>query len=308
MFVAKANRKTSVFRKQITCQIVKDRSYKTWKKSVEELYANDVFLKLTILNSDVVVINVEGTLHHESLLGHQMLAVGAVAVKLGKPVYWINVSVEKDNQDILKHALKGASCIAVREKRSFQYLKQLGVSSKLTFDTAVLARFSKNKSDLESILPAEPFCLFTGSNVKNIDLLEHVKVIEAFRLQALYLPLGLNDFNDLKLLKEHNIPHINFGEVNFQDILNLIKRSEFVISGRHHLNVFSILAAKPFVAHRSNTWKIEGVLDMLDLDYNFDSDLASRISKLQENYHKLELSLEKKADSFIKIALKSLEY
>ncbi|WP_338733317.1 polysaccharide pyruvyl transferase family protein [Mangrovimonas cancribranchiae] len=307
MTVNKTTVRKNFFKKQEQFCVAKDRSYDMWLEGVKALSEKDTFLKLTLLNSDIVTINVEGTIHHNSLLGHQMLAIGAFAVQLGKPVYWTNVSVESENEAILKHAFRGAKKIAVREQRSFDYLKTMGVNPTLAFDTAVSATFLNDNEVLDNNLPKEPFCLFTGSNVKNIDLIEQARVISSFDLIPLYLPLGLNDYNDLKQLQEENIACLDYGDVSFSQILAVIDKAKFVVSGRHHLNILSLLAAKPFIAHKSNTWKIEGVLELLDYEYNFNLDMESQISYLLSNYTFLQTKLSSKIEKAKKMALNTFD-
>ena len=64
--------------------------------------------------------------------------------------------------------------------------------------------------------------------------------------------------------------------IGFPAIKGILEKSKFVVSGRHHLNVFSLLANKPFITFESNTWKIEGVCEMLDYNSNFEMDLSKK--------------------------------
>ena len=305
-FVTKLKTRRKFFTKEVACVLEKNRSEKNWLASLKSLEDNDIFLKLTIQSSDIVIINVEGTLHHKGLLGHQLLAIGALAVKLNKPVYWVNVSVESEDDEIIKKAFSGARQVSVRDKFSYSYLMKLGVNAVLAFDTAVLADYVENNIVIDNFLPDVPFCLFTGSNVKEFDLLNHAKVIYSHGIKPLYIPLGLNDYDDLNILKENNISCLDYGQLDFTDVIALIKKSEFVISGRHHLNIFCLLAGKPFIAYKSNTWKIEGVMDMLEYDYDYDLELYTRVKNLLDNYDNIASSLKGKINCVKKEARKNL--
>lgn len=284
ILVDKPNNKNkfSAFFKKGERSLLVSKSYSDWKKAYAKMYSNDIYLKLTIQHADYVVVNVEGTIHHQALLGHQMLAIGKMATELGKDVHWVNFSVEKENKEILCDALKGAISISAREKNSYSYLKSLGLNVKQSFDTALLANYS-NATVKSRFNENENYCLFTGSNIKKYDLVEIAKIIETKGLIPVYLPMGLNDFSDLDKIKNNNIRYFKLGEIKFEDVVNLIKNFKFVISGRHHLNIFCILAEKQFIPLESNTWKIDGVCKMLDYNPSFETELSEKINDVLRN-------------------------
>jgi len=268
--------KLKTFFKRKNRTLVVNKSYDRWKNAFVKMFSQDVYLKLTIQNADCIIINVEGTIHHEAVLGQQMLAIGKMATELGKEVYWVNFSVEKENKDILIDALRGAKSISAREENSYNYLKGLGLNVKQSFDTALLANYSdlikKSRFDED-----DNYCLFTGSNVKKYDLVQIARTIESKGLIPVYLPMGLNDYQDLVKIKKNNIKYYELGELKYTEILSIIKNFKFVVSGRHHLNVFCILSEKPFIPLESNTWKIDGVCKMIDYDPQFDLELSKKI-------------------------------
>lgn len=255
------------------------KSLNDWTNAYNSMFAKDVYLRLTIQNSDYVIINVEGTIHHEGVLGQQMLAIGKMAAEMGKDVHWVNFSVEKENKEILSNALGGAKSISAREVNSYNYLKSLGLNVCQSFDTALLASFSI-KPFKSRFNEDESYCLFTGSNIKKYDLVEIAKTIELKGFVPIYLPMGLNDYEDLQRIKTNKIKYFDLGEIKFNDIVSVIKNFNFVVSGRHHLNVFCILAGKSFIPLESNTWKIDGVCKMLDYKPNFEMSLSEKIDNI----------------------------
>lgn len=274
--------KINTFFKNKNKTFVVGKSYNDWKRAYGKMFSQDVYLKLTIQNADYIVINVEGTIHHKAILGHQMLAIGKMAVELGKEVYWVNFSVEKENVEILRDALYGAKSISAREVNSYNYLKALDLNVKQSFDTALLASYNSFSKE-GRVNVGENYCLFTGSNVKKYNLIEIARIIESKGLIPVYLPMGLNDYEDLEKIKEDNIKCFEFNELKFEDIINVVKKFKLIISGRHHLNVFCIEAEKPFIPLESNTWKIEGVCKMLDYDAQFQLNLSDKIDKILAN-------------------------
>lgn len=269
-----------------------DSTYNRWLKALNEMASKDVFLNLTLKNSDVIIINVEGSVHNQGVLGHQMLAIGKLAVKLGKLVYWVNFSTQNENNDILKDALSGAEKVAVRELCSYNYLKSLGIDVIQAFDTAVLAGYNGKEKE-RHVIEDENFCLFTGSNIKKNNLIDTARSIKAKGIEPYYLPLGLNDYEDYKIIKSNNIKSFDFNFFSYRDLCLIINQSKFVVSGRHHMNIFSLLAEKPFIPFRSNTWKIEGVCEMIDYDCNFEENLLDRINILINSYDIFKEKLEK---------------
>lgn len=270
-------------------KIVEKRDYKTWKEAYLSMLQNDIFLNLTIKNSDLIIINVEGTIHHKSLLGHQMLAIGKMASDLDKKVFWVNFSVQDEDESILLSALKNATKISAREVNSFNYLSSLGLTVEQSFDTAICANYEINKFNTK--LDLGKACLFTGSNVKKYDLVEIANQITLLGLTPIYLPLGLNDYNDLQLIKKNNINYFDYLEISPKQIVNIISQVEMVVSGRHHLNVFCIIASKPFVALESNTWKIKGVCDMINYKVDFDLNISEYIKSIYDNREELSNQL-----------------
>ena len=104
--------------------------------------------------------------------------------------------------------------------------------------------------------------------------------------------MGLNDYEDLKLIQNNNINHFNYCDVEFIDIVVILENSNFIVSGRHHLNVFSLLAKKPFIPFESNTWKIKGLCELCkvnigtEIHYLEYQKNANKNDYLEEGFHK----------------------
>jgi exopolysaccharide biosynthesis predicted pyruvyltransferase EpsI len=169
----------------------------------------------------------------------------------------------------------------------------LGINAIQSFDTAVLAPFNNITYKL-TVLENNEYCLFTGSNIKKYDLLKIAEEINIKGFVPLYIPMGLNDFKDFTELKKSNILSLDFSQVNLSQLIYLIKNSKFVISGRHHLNIFSLMAEKPFIPLESNTWKIAGVCELLDIQPKFNMDLSDKIDDIIIYHHTYRKNLESK--------------
>lgn len=241
-------------------------SFDAWVTASKEMMKQDLYIRFIIESSDIIVINVEGTIHHGALLGRQLLALGYMGQKLNKKVYWTNVTIQDENEEILKMALNDAVSIGTREKMTLDYLHNMDIDVVQAFDTAVLANYN-NKNSLQKnffLNREKKYCLVTGSANKNYSLSKIFRSIVDFGLTPYYIAIGQNDVYDLDEAKKLGIEHLNLNELSFYELIEFIKKFTLVVSGRHHLNILSIIAGVPFVPFESNTWKIEAVCEMID--------------------------------------------
>jgi polysaccharide pyruvyl transferase WcaK-like protein len=191
--------------------------------------------------------------------------------------------------------------IAARESNSFDYLKSIGLNAVQAFDTALLAPEEENKSTIRFV-PQKKYCLFTGSNIKKYDLLDIANTISDKGFSPIYIPLGLNDYEDFARLKKSNVDCFEFNELSYSELLEVIRNAEIVVSGRHHLNILSLAVAKPFVPLESNTWKIDGVCKMLGYRTQFDIDLSLRIDDVLLNKEAIICKFTNHSKTLMKLA------
>ena len=280
--------KKQLFKKIIFRQTSLDLTYNqstfTWLNAVDQLHEKDFYIKYIIESADVVIINGECIIHHGKLLGRQLLAIGYISEKLNKVVHWVNFSTQNENEDILKIALGKSKHIAVREPYTFDYLAKMNISTIQSFDTAVLAEF---KDDfLKTTYSNQNFCLFTLSTLKEYSLKDILSVIKALDLKPFYIPIGQNDIYFLRKIKKLGISYINLNAIQFPNIISFIQQFQLVISGRHHLNLLSIVAGVPFIPLKSNTWKIESVCKLIQYEFE-ESALLEKAKSTLHNSHKI---------------------
>ena len=62
------------------------------------------------------------------------------------------------------------------------------------------------------------------------------------------------------------------------------------------------MAGKPFIPLESNTWKIEGVCELLDVEPNFDANLSDKMDDIIANHDSISDNLESKISNVKELA------
>ncbi|WP_144631585.1 polysaccharide pyruvyl transferase family protein [Bordetella genomosp. 13] len=181
--------------------------------------------------ADAVVINGEGTIHHGR--GLHLLAVAEYCQAIRMPVLLVNCTLE--DVDGFDDVLAGMSDLAVREFRSFQYLKRKGIRARLVLDDFINADF------------ADTGHLDFGGATVTTDWHPHVEDIVAPIMQglgkAVHCPMAVGDAFD-----------------HWSGIVANYRTASLVVAARYHSVYAAGLAGVPFVALPSNSHKILGLI------------------------------------------------
>lgn len=195
----------------------------------KDMLAND------ISNCDGIIINGEGSLHHNRAL--YLLTVAEFAINVGKPVFLINSTLQ--DIDGYDDVLKRMSDIMVREQCSYHYLLSKGIESRLAVDSIVNADF----------IEGNPLVQLDGRMVVT-DWIRHAgpfmyittKLLKA-KYQISYYPLVYR-----KVYRDWRSAVAN------------IKTANIVATSRYHALYLAGLAGTPFVAFPTNSYKILGLI------------------------------------------------
>ncbi len=219
--------------------------YRHFVTEYEHLYAGDIHtsrdrfftsaLVTEISNVDAILINGEGTIHHE--FGLHLLAIIAGAQELGKPTYLIN-SVLQSIPERYFGTLRKLKDLTVRDLCSYEYLKSNNIPCRLVPDSILFAEFN---AGTDSIYDGK--IIITDCIENREDIQQQIKyLLEHYEADAVYFPLeGINSDN-------------------WRDSLKKFSGARLIVTGRHHGVYLALMAKKPFIALSSNTWKIEGLL------------------------------------------------
>lgn len=188
---------------------------------------------------DTLVVNGEGSMHHDSKNFRLKMAALEEAVLARKPAYLVN-SVWQSNSNEFDKILKALSGIAVREQASHDdLLSRHNVESLVRLDVSYWAEIDESAARCadwkDGIVVGdfystefENFVRWTGG-----PLLRH--------------------------------PYIDMSSVGWSSLVKGLRTASLLVTGRHH-GVFAACRARtPFVSMWGNTHKIEGMVKMSGL-------------------------------------------
>lgn len=176
-----------------------------------------------IEQADAVVVNGEGTMHHDRPVPHQLLNTIRNAKKMGKKTalintVWQSMTLDDEMKDVLRDTY-----ISVREVMSHNELLKDNIESDIHLDLSyfndVPDRFASHRQ----------------------------VVVGKFFAQQDYRPKG--------------VPEIDIFKQDWDTVVNVLRSTDWFITGRHHEMYASCKARCPFATLSGNTWKNEGLME-----------------------------------------------
>lgn len=253
--------------------------------------------------AELVVVNGEGSMHHNFPRGLALLAQMLTLLELGKPVHLVNATLQAMDETLLRRVLPWLGFVHVRERRSAEAVQRmLGRSPCLTPDLAVAAHFQEGGEPAPfGMRPAQGQCLLTsGVLVQRTTIVEQASVIRRHGWEPVYFAVGDGgeSATAAQACAEANVPLVAASQVPWQQIVSFLGRFTAAVSGRHHMNLFLALAGVPFVPLPSNSWKIEATLE--ELEYPFgpcrdSAELGAGLSRLRRDYTELQNRVRRSA-------------
>jgi hypothetical protein len=244
-----------------------------------------------IAKCDLVLVNGEGTLHHAQLRAKELITIAKyVKDNTGVPVVLINATYQ-DNGDEIANYTKYFDLVYVREALSKKELEKHSIQSKVVPDMTFYSKFDLSEKivsdDLgvsDSVymdLSEELFELCVEKNYKYFPPLTSPKIrLNSFRNIARYLKHGV--FVSIKFLLyklgfkfSHQTVRAFFYANSYKDYIQEMSRLNFLIAGRYHSLCFALKTLTPFVAIKSNSHKIEGILQDVGIE-------EKRITKIED--------------------------
>ncbi len=282
-------------------------NYKHWNDELYESFRR-VYGDLceSLEQTDVLVVNGEGSLHGNSALPINLLYLMHIAkTRFGKSVQVINHSCYPDNQSdpsgsqnekLYQHIYSELDYVAVREPISRVLLEKLGVKVTQSFDCLPL--FIKQfHNEIESQKTRQ--IVFSGSVAWNQSMIQAIcqLVMDVAEDQQCYFLFGANAYpagDDIAMIQKLQQVLPNKVQLLFAkselEWLRTIASARLFISGRFHHSIAAACLKTPFIVMDSNTPKISGLMQTLELDCHV-SCLSSQFSS-----HLLESAKELIAD------------
>lgn len=218
-----------------------------------------------IAEADAVVVNDEGTIHHDRPAGRRLAALAGAAAERGRPAYLINATLQ-DNDAEMVAALRGFRHIWVRESASAEWARARGLAVTLCPDLSLcqsglvpsLALTGK-PAVIDSVLPEANLALARHAAALGTRLWG-MKHDEAGRLLSCPPPAVLRGDGTA-------LPFEPFGPPrDFVGFARQLGARSRLITGRFHAVCLAMVLRLPFHAIASNTWKIEAMLADAGLD------------------------------------------
>lgn len=272
--------------------------FAAWDKARRLVVERDPAAVAAMEAADVVVVNGEGTIHHNSVRALAVLALARTALDLGKKVVLMNATIQGMAPELLKNVLPGLALLHVREPASLRVVNELGVEAVCTPDIAFLAM--DEESELApKLLDAEMHILVTGGvnvSAQTLDVL--FQAVEATGHRPVYLAIGDGGEMDIarQVCGERGVALVDAGKLGVKQVAPFVRQFPAAISGRHHINVFLMRAGVPFVPLPSNSWKVHETLRMVGYPVEPVATYAEILPRLQHVLdHRAELAAAAKA-------------
>ena len=246
-----------------------------WKK-------NERFIK-NIKNSDIAIINGEGTIHHSQRTGLYLVKVSEYCKKLGLPVVLINSSYCKNNEEFANY-MKNFDLIFVRESLSQNELRKWGIDSEVVPDMTFYNTVNVSEKKVTSrigftdsffIELSEKLYKYTQESEKYLYLpiLMSYRIEKWNSLKAILKKLKFEGRNTVsffqKILLKKKLNHVykrRFYYVrSYDEYIKTISDLKLLVTGRFHSLCFALKTQTPFLALHLNFHKIEGILKDIGL-------------------------------------------
>jgi polysaccharide pyruvyl transferase WcaK-like protein len=241
-----------------------------WRDSVENIEGD---LADITHGADWLVINGEGTIHDDSIGALTLIGLSAAARQLGMKTAIVNCSIF--NLDtILMNELKKVNYIAVREPLSWAYLSEHDVKAYQAADCLFLsgkyARKGNGISRLRSNMQKKYIVYTPGvlSASQRFDKARMIAEITSFIDQGYTVYYYVVEIEDEKYVKDAECVGavtIPLQTIDWRELADFLSRAAFVVSGRYHILIYAYLAGVQFMPLLSNTPKIAGLLDLLEV-------------------------------------------
>ncbi len=230
----------------------------------------DAALTAAIDAADCVIVNGEGTIHHDRPAGKMLLAVGEYARQRGKRACLINATWQANSADSLR-LLESFDIVTVRESASEAELVAHGFSPRRIPDLALYHRpeQAQQRSGVaycDSVQGPKALALYRrmwalGAEPLPIVQLSHAPM-EMLRWLRRYDPSALALLRPAHARDALRASWQDYrAQVADRDAFTArVAEKELIVTGRFHMMIFALGASTPLLAVGSNTHKIEATL------------------------------------------------
>lgn len=243
-----------------------------------------------ISDADILVINGEGTIHHNNDAVNRLFYLSYVASqRLKKRVQIINHSsypeVVREPKftpmfQLYKIIYSTLDFIAIREHISYKLLSQMRIDCTLSFDclplSIVKAAPDINKNKTDRVLIAGSVSLTNRGVEEFSKFIRHLNQnnIDVGVITGASNHLAKDDEAFLEKLRKYDCEWQNIRTNSLIEWYDAISTSSILISGRFHHSIAAAFLNTPFLLFDSNTLKNTALCETFKIDgpYSFDDD------------------------------------
>ena len=188
----------------------------------------------SFIEADMVIVNGEGSMHHDRPFSHELLQILRNAKAMGKKTalintLWQSMTVDDEIKEVLLDTY-----ISVREVESqYEMYKTIGTKVDMHLDLSYFVDVPEKVSPQRELL------------------------IGTFFSQKNYRP--------------ENIPVLDISKNDWNSIVNVLRATDWFITGRHHELYASCKARCPFSALDGNSHKNIGLIKSAGVDIPIES-------------------------------------
>lgn len=237
---------------------------------------NKTFLE-NMSKVDVVIVNGEGTLHHAQPRAKELITIGKyIKDNLHIPIVLINSTYQENGDELAKY-MKYFDLVFVRETLSKIELEKYDIESEVIPDMTFYSKFDlSQKNTTDKIGVTDSVYIELSQKLYEMTLNKKYEYLPAltnpkFKIDSLRNFLRLLKFKIFKIIKfilfkfDYKLTHQSIRMFHYIDgYKNYIQKLadlNFLIVARYHSLCFALKTLTPFVALKSNSHKIEGMLE-----------------------------------------------
>lgn len=227
-------------------------------------WRQDLSVTKAIESADLLIVNGEGTIHHDRPAGFFLMAAGEYARQRGKRAVLINATWQA-NSPALSEKLGCFDLIAVRENKSAAQIRSTGFDCRVVPDLALYCQ--------PPISPRREGIGYTDSVLgpTALELYDRMSTLEGVGLSLLY---GRKSATDLarsfkrfapagsawtpsKVLRAMRGARIDWQtqQADRRALLQTIGTMRLIVTGRFHMMILALAARTPVLVAASNTHK-----------------------------------------------------
>jgi polysaccharide pyruvyl transferase WcaK-like protein len=225
---------------------------------------------------DIAIFNSEGSVYRDNICGIKgLFMLWFTKKKLGKKACFVNGSVTLTMvQAVLPAMIKKVALAIdifnVREGYSKQniidYYPELTDKIQVFPDSVFALEKTSSSAYMESNLKGSPYFVFSLSMLpmdysKDRDqssVLSLINDLKKIIPNAVLLAKDIED-QDLKYLAHITGSHFIGSDYEYNDVMNILEKAEFLCSGRYHHLIFAIMVGCPVIPLHTSSQKIWGL-------------------------------------------------